>query len=52
MKILLIILSSIIAFLYWLGLSINHLVILSCFFLAIFLGALVIADNDNKEENT
>jgi hypothetical protein len=51
MKILVFIISLIIGFLYWLGLSINHLVILSCFFSAIVLGAIVMSDNDEKEEN-
>ena len=51
MKILMIIASITIAFLYWLGLSINHLVILSCFLSVIVLGAIVIADNEDKEEH-
>lgn len=51
MKILMLLSAITIAFLYWLGLSINHLVILSCFLSAIVLGAIVIADNDDKEEN-
>ncbi|MFN8674190.1 MAG: hypothetical protein U0457_19170 [Candidatus Sericytochromatia bacterium] len=35
----------IIGFIYWSGLSINHIVILSMFLMSIIFGALVIADN-------
>ena len=34
--------------LYWLGLSINHLIMLSIFGGSIFLGALIIVDNEEE----
>lgn len=44
--------TIILGVLYWIGLSINHLVILAVFFASIFFGALVIADDgEEKREN-
>lgn len=40
---------SIIIF-YWLGLSINHIVIISIFAASIFVGAIVIMDDDESKD--
>lgn len=47
-----IILAGILGFLYWLGFSVNHLVIMSFFLGSIFLGAIVIADSGEEKKDT
>lgn len=47
----LLITTATIAFMYWSGLSINHLVILAMFAISIFFGTLVIMDNDEKKDD-
>ena len=47
----LIITISTLGFMYWIGLSTNHIVILSIFAFSILFGALIITDTDEKKEH-
>lgn len=47
----LLITTATIAFMYWAGLSINHLVILAMFAISIFFGTLVILDTEEKKDD-
>lgn len=44
--------TAVLIFLYWLGFSINHLVIMGFFFSSIFFGALVIADEGEEKKDS
>lgn len=44
--------AIVLGFLYWLGFSVNHLVIITFFFSSIFFGAVVIADNGEEKKET
>lgn len=47
-----IVVTAILIFLYWLGFSINHIVMVSFFLSSIFFGALVIADDGEEKKET
>jgi hypothetical protein len=47
-----IVVAGVLAFLYWLGFSINHLVLVSFFLSSIFFGALVIADDGEEKKES
>ncbi|MFN4149723.1 MAG: hypothetical protein ACK4IX_02180 [Candidatus Sericytochromatia bacterium] len=45
------ILTLSIIFFYWLGLSINHIVIISIFGASIFIGALIVVDGEDDSKS-